>query len=407
MQQSQIPHRRNSLSQSQASSAQQRMSGSTIEKPMYRGSGGETLPAGYGPSRQEKAQGPAPVHHNPPDVHHLHSHPHSEIESKWEMPSKEIPSGARQGVGSLPGERGEIGVALLPGEGGLGMQPSMKGVDAKGGMKGVGMGAGISKAGGGGRSGMSMGHGIRGGMKASMSGMRAARMEASIRHSIGSKAHLHPHLHAQSHTHPQARGHLEQGEQERKQPAAKLKGPPPTNLMPQITYHRTLSTSGAELPLHEVPTMSHAGCGSLPGPNTEAGVAVLPDERKFLKGLIKEIGARKAMKGQEVVFDSGVGIKKGGVGKAPKSVNAPTYPPTAPLLPLETYGNTLPIDGSEMPLHEVPSRPHKFGCGSLPGSMGEVGVAVVPDERMGISELFSSFYFILVLGGAGGVLGVR
>ncbi|KAF8990908.1 hypothetical protein BDQ17DRAFT_1333187 [Cyathus striatus] len=77
--------------------------------------------------------------------------------------------------------------------------------------------------------------------------------------------------------------------------------------------------------------MSHAWCGSLSSPNTEAGVAVLPDKRKFLKGLIKELGAGKAMKGQGIVFDSGVGIRKGGVGKAPpKMLTAPTCPQQPP-----------------------------------------------------------------------------
>ncbi|KAH6888239.1 hypothetical protein BKA70DRAFT_67464 [Coprinopsis sp. MPI-PUGE-AT-0042] len=36
--------------------------------------------------------------------------------SKWEIPSTEVPSGSRQGVGSLPGNPGEAGVAILPEE---------------------------------------------------------------------------------------------------------------------------------------------------------------------------------------------------------------------------------------------------------------------------------------------------
>lgn len=36
---------------------------------------------------------------------------------------------------------------------------------------------------------------------------------------------------------------------------------------------------GSELPTHERPSGSRVGVGSLPGPNNEFGVAVLPEER--------------------------------------------------------------------------------------------------------------------------------
>ena len=35
-----------------------------------------------------------------------------------------------------------------------------------------------------------------------------------------------------------------------------------------------------DLPLEEEPSGSRVGIGSLPGPNTEAGVALLPEERR-------------------------------------------------------------------------------------------------------------------------------
>ncbi|KAF8990147.1 hypothetical protein BDQ17DRAFT_392027 [Cyathus striatus] len=143
------------------------------------------------------------------------------------------------------------------------------------------------------------------------------------------------------------------------------------------SYNRTLSMDGSEMPLHEVPSGSHhAGVGSLPGGNEEMGVAVPPDLRMRMR------------KGNKHMKKHG----PGGMGHVAREKWINGAPATHPLLQQETYNRTLSTDGSELPLHEVPSGPHRFGCGSLPGGNEETGVAVLPMERMagGVAGKFFS-----------------
>lgn len=100
--------------------------------------------------------------------------------------------------------------------------------------------------------------------------------------------------------------------------------------------HRPLMK--VDLPTHEQPSGSREGVGSLPGPNTASGVAILPDERTH--------------------------------GHCPKSDDKS-----------HLGHDHRPIFKVDMPLHEQPSGSRE-GVGSLPGPNNARGVAILPDERI-------------------------
>ncbi|TFK37237.1 hypothetical protein BDQ12DRAFT_685538 [Crucibulum laeve] len=84
-----------------------------------------TIPGAYPPSRKEKISpkidGSERLIHDAKKAVGGIMHPehisHSEsVDSKWDLPTKEIPSSARQGVGSLPGNNYEKAVAKAPEE---------------------------------------------------------------------------------------------------------------------------------------------------------------------------------------------------------------------------------------------------------------------------------------------------
>ena len=109
-----------------------------------------------------------------------------------------------------------------------------------------------------------------------------------------------------------------------------------------------------DLPTHEQPSGAREGVGSLPGPNTERGVAILPDERSHAHHT-----------------DSGQGkyhfVHTVSYGKSQLMVSHPG---------LKTAGQKY-----ELPTTEIPSG-SSVGIGSMPGSIWESGVATLPEERI-------------------------
>ncbi|KJA26662.1 hypothetical protein HYPSUDRAFT_213213 [Hypholoma sublateritium FD-334 SS-4] len=88
-----------------------------------------------------------------------------------------------------------------------------------------------------------------------------------------------------------------------------------------------------DLPTHEQPSGSREGVGSLPGPNTERGVAILPDERPHAHQKVSSHGFKDRDKNYE------------------------------------------------LPTSEIPSG-SDVGIGSMPGNIWESGVATLPEERI-------------------------
>ncbi|TEB20458.1 hypothetical protein FA13DRAFT_1779831 [Coprinellus micaceus] len=131
-----------------------------------------------------------------------------------------------------------------------------------------------------------------------------------------------------------------------------------------------------DLPLEEEPSGSRVGVGSLPGPNTEAGVALLPEERRH--HLDDEVVPSLFMPTTEDIT-----ISYGGVGSLPgkRSEQGVALSPEERLFPADgILGSHLPPRMDQMPLEEHPSG-SVVGVGSLPGTIRESGVAILPDER--------------------------
>ncbi|KAK7682297.1 hypothetical protein QCA50_014500 [Cerrena zonata] len=168
-------------------------------------------------------------------------------------------------------------------------------------------------------------------------------------------------------------------------------------------------TGSKDLPTSETPTGPHtSGVGSLPGANTEAGVAVLPDE-KFAKSSTgatdPSVGTHRALSGsiskpsnesehlsRGTAAVGGVGALPGdrnesGVAQLPDERANPAFtsasiggigdlkPVTLPSQ--EPYGNESLKNSRDTGRQGV-----QEGVGSLVGSKAESGVAKVPDERL-------------------------
>ncbi len=106
-----------------------------------------------------------------------------------------------------------------------------------------------------------------------------------------------------------------------------------------------------DLPTHEQPSGAREGVGSLPGPNTERGVAILPDERSHTHHTDSGQGKYHC---HSVWEESAHGVSLG----------------------LKTAGQKY-----ELPTTEIPSG-SSVGIGSMPGSIWESGVATLPEERI-------------------------
>lgn len=113
------------------------------------------------------------------------------------------------------------------------------------------------------------------------------------------------------------------------------------------------ATPKVDLPLEEEPSGSRVGIGSLPGPNTEVGVALLPEEHRYHLGTGRSHGP--------------------------------------PPLKSSCSFTVAEVDPSlSMPSTEVTTDSYG-GVGSLPGPRCEHRVAMTPQERLFPAGTFESF----------------
>ncbi|KAJ3540909.1 hypothetical protein NMY22_g4097 [Coprinellus aureogranulatus] len=122
----------------------------------------------------------------------------------------------------------------------------------------------------------------------------------------------------------------------------------------------------SELPTKEVPSGSRVGVGSLPGPNTESGVATLPEERD---------GGKPCGSG----YTGFEGYSAAEAAKRQRQRRLSTEEKVERYFEDGDHRAQLKVD---LPSREEPSG-SRVGVGSLPGPNWEAGVAVLPDERAG------------------------
>ncbi|KAF8200180.1 hypothetical protein BJ912DRAFT_1139389, partial [Pholiota molesta] len=129
------------------------------------------------------------------------------------------------------------------------------------------------------------------------------------------------------------------------------KAPPPVKVgaseHEQVTHagHDHRPTLKVDLPTHEEPTGAREGVGSLPGPNTAQGVAILPDEKEHLHDEPHPPHKKHPQKGRK------------------------------------HKEHKEPGPQAELPTSEPPTG-SRVGIGSMPGSNRESGVATLPEERI-------------------------
>ncbi|EAU87462.2 hypothetical protein CC1G_02221 [Coprinopsis cinerea okayama7 len=267
-----------------------------------------------------------------------------------QMPSREHPSGSVVGVGSLPGNRNERGVALLPDERkelGLDHRPSHHhGRRRSHGGRGGHRDAATTGGRGGHRA--SSADGVR--REASGTHGQAHRQQESATTDRGGRGHKthHPKRHSKDGKKPE---HEDTGHDEA--PRASSSPPSQSRRVPVVTpehpetraaifadvakegWYHVLPLKRNLMPSTEVLSGSQVGVGSLPGGRSERNVAMLPEERLH-----------------------------------------PAY---------DILDSHLPPGKDQLPCSEHPSG-SKVGVGSLPGTIVEPGVAVLPDERHWMQE---------------------
>lgn len=166
---------------------------------------------------------------------------------------------------------------------------------------------------------------------------------------------------------------------------------------------------------HPSGSLGGVGVGSLPGNNNEAGVAILPDERKaehlssqhhlhihhhghsvghripdheLWPGTNHQVDMPSTEKPSGSLGGVGVGSLPGPTGE----VGVALLPDERRMMPGKHHKNHIPDHALwpgkshhvDMPSKEKPSGPlGGVGVGSLPGDITEEGVALLPDERVG------------------------